>query len=317
MKIKNLFNVGVDDTLDPDLRMRVASSNVVFVTIALILAGIIGLNANTYWTNGITSFRSLIPILLLSISIGCMLLNRFRWCFAARLIFFLSWTLFITAFPVWRPVTVYGYFLQPMLGIVSSTMVLLMFSFRKERTAYLVFLIFSMLITTFSFDFVSWFDRNGVSEIVMTHTTHFSVHLYPFCFTVFFNLVFIYVIRINEKYFDLQQQQHEIIVRQNKQLSETRLKLELTNSELEARVHERTQELLEQNTRLTDYAFFHAHVLRAPVSRIRGLLDLMNLTIDPAEEKQVRDMLSVTVNELDKTIHSMNDKFQTNNLSGR
>lgn len=315
MKIKNLFNAGVDDTLDQDLRMRVTASNIVFLTISILLLITIALSARAYLTQGIPTFRSAIPLLLFCVTLGGILLNHIRWFFAARLIFFLSWTVFITAFPVWRPATVYSYFLHPIFGIVSSTMVLLMFSFRKEKAVYLMFLIFSMVITIFSFDFVSWFDQEGVNKIILTYTTSFRLHIYPFFFTVFFNLVLIYVSRINGKFFDLQQQQHETIVFQNKQLSEARLKLELTNNELEARVRERTMELLEQNTRLTEYAFFHAHVLRAPVSRIRGLLNLMNLPIDSEEQKKVREMMSQTVHELDDTIRVMNQKLHATDIS--
>gem|GEM_PF-769174 len=311
MKIKNLFNVGIDEMSDQDLRMRITASNIVFITISMIFLIILGLGAKTYFTQGIPTFRASIPLILFCVSMGGILLNHLRCFLAARLVFFLSWTLLITAFPVWRPVTVYGYFLHPMFGIVSSTMVLLMFSFRKEKAVYLISLIFSMLITVFSFDFVSLFDQEGISETVLSHTTNFRLHIYPFFFSIFFNLVFIYIFRINGKFIDLQQKQHETIVNQNRQLSEARLKLELTNSELETHVHERTLKLREQNDSLTEYAFFHAHVLRAPVSRMRGLLNLMNLPIDQTEEKKIRDLLSQSMKELDDTIHMMNDKLQT------
>ncbi len=124
-----------------------------------------------------------------------------------------------------------------------------------------------------------------------------------------------YVFRINRKFFARQQRQHAIIIRQNVQLDETLLKLEQNNSQLESRVRERTLELMEQNSKLTDYAFFHAHVLRAPVSRIRGLLNLMNLPISQEEEIMVREMLTQTMKELDDTIHVMNDKLQNVNVA--
>lgn len=317
MKVKNLFNVGIDDTLDQDLRVRVTASNVVFIIISVILLIILSLSAKAYWTDGITSFSSAIPILLFCVSIGGLLLNHNRRFLVARLVFFLSWTLLITAFPVWRPATLYGYFLHPVFGIISSTMVLLMFSYRKEKALYVIFLIFSMMITVFSFEFVSWFDQKGVKEIILTYTTSFRLHLYPFFFTIFFNLVLIYIFRINGKFFDLQQKQHETIIYQNRQLSEARLKLELTNNELEARVRERTMELLEHNVRLTDYAFFHAHVLRAAVSRIRGLLNLLNLPIDQDEEKKIREMLSQSTKELDDIIHMMNDKLHATEMPSK
>lgn len=311
VKVKNLFHAGVNDALDPDLRSRVISSNIVFTIISLILMIILALKANEYLTVGIPAFRAAIPIILFIVAMGGIVLNHFRYFLTARLIFFICWTVMITGFPIWRDASLYGYFLHPMFGIVSSTMVLLMFSFRKEQWVYSVFLVFSFLITVFSFEFVSLFDKAGVSETVLSYTTRFRLHIYPLFFSIFFNLVLIYVFRINGKFFTLQQVQHETIVNQNRELSETRLKLELANTELELRVRARTQELVEQNNRLTDYAFFHAHVLRAPVSRIRGLVNLMNLPIDPAEEKQVRVLLAQSMKELDDTIHLMNDRLQT------
>lgn len=194
-------------------------------------------------------------------------------------------------------------------------MALLMFSFRKEKLAYLFFLSFSIVITVFSFEFMSYFDTENVAATVLAYTTKFRMHIYPFFFSIFFNLVLIYVLRINGMFFDRQQEQHTIIVNQNKQLDETRQKLEQVNNQLETRVRERTMELMEQNGRLTEYAFFHAHVLRAPVSRIRGLLNLLNLPIEQEEELKVRDMLSQTMKELDDTIRLMNEKLQATNIS--
>lgn len=311
MKVKNLFYVGVHPTLDQDLRTRVIASNVVFIMISAILLIILGLNAEAYLTHGINSFRAVIPIVLFSVAFGGIVLNCFQHYLSARLIFFIFWTVFITAFPIWRPVSVYGYFLHPTFGIVSSTMVLLMFSFRKEKLVYVSFMTFSILLTVWSFEFVQLFDHAEVYKTVLKYTTSLRLHVYPFFFSIFFNLVLVYVFRINGKIFARQEKQHAIIVKQNVQLDETLLKLEQTNNQLESRVRERTLELMEQNTRLTDYAFFHAHVLRAPVSRLRGLLNLMNLPISQEEEIMVREMLSQTMKELDDTILVMNDKLQT------
>lgn len=315
MKVKNLFYAGVDETLDQNLRMRVIASNVVFVTITFILLIIFGIHAEAYLTQGIPNFRSAIPVILLVVCIGGLALNCFHYFLTARLIFFVSWTILITAFPIWRSVTVYGYFLHPVFGLMSSTMVLMMFSFRKEKIVYLSFLIFSMLITVFSFEFVALFDLGEVSRTVLSYTSKFRLHLYPLFFTIFFNLVLIYVFHINARFFVKQQKQHAIIVEQNKQLDEARQILEVTNTQLETRVRERTLELMEQNGKLTEYAFFHAHVLRAPVSRIRGLLNLLNLPITPQEEIMIRDMLAQSMKELDDTIIMMNDKLQSANFT--
>ncbi|MDX2195496.1 MAG: hypothetical protein NW207_03675 [Cytophagales bacterium] len=53
--------------------------------------------------------------------------------------------------------------------------------------------------------------------------------------------------------------------------------LEKMNSNLEDLVKKRTYELINQNQKLMKYAYYNAHVFRAPVCRVKGLIQLMNL----------------------------------------
>ena len=80
--------------------------------------------------------------------------------------------------------------------------------------------------------------------------------------------------------------------------------------QLEDKVAKRTQMLEKQNEQLTEYSFFNSHILRAPVSRIRGLLNLLSLKIEVAEEEKVRLLLVESMNELDQAIKSINEKLQ-------
>jgi tetratricopeptide (TPR) repeat protein len=73
------------------------------------------------------------------------------------------------------------------------------------------------------------------------------------------------------------------------------------NEELEQRVIERTQELENQNKKLSEYAFINAHVLRSPVSKIMGLLHLME--VDKASDpKEVMAYLKTSCTELDTVV---------------
>ncbi|HZY78195.1 MAG TPA: GAF domain-containing protein [Cyclobacteriaceae bacterium] len=73
------------------------------------------------------------------------------------------------------------------------------------------------------------------------------------------------------------------------------------NEELEQRVIERTQELENQNKKLSEYAFINAHVLRSPVSKIIGLLNLME--VDKASDPQeMMGYLKTSCNELDTVV---------------
>lgn len=84
---------------------------------------------------------------------------------------------------------------------------------------------------------------------------------------------------------------------------------------LEEKVASRTLVLREQNKRLTEYAFFNSHILRAPVSRIRGLLSLLTMKIDWEEEQKVRVLLAASMNELDLAIKSINEKLDEVNTT--
>jgi tetratricopeptide (TPR) repeat protein len=52
--------------------------------------------------------------------------------------------------------------------------------------------------------------------------------------------------------------------------------LQELNRNLEARIEQRTQQLTIQNQKLIEYAFVNAHKLRAPISSILGLINLMD-----------------------------------------
>ena len=75
----------------------------------------------------------------------------------------------------------------------------------------------------------------------------------------------------------------------------------LMNEKLEQRVKERTEELENQNNKLTEYAFINSHVLRSPVSKIMGLINLMEVD-KAADQKEMMDYLKKSCTELDTVV---------------
>lgn len=86
-----------------------------------------------------------------------------------------------------------------------------------------------------------------------------------------------------------------------KKLRQQSKEIAAMNEKLEQRVQERTLELENQNKKLSEYAFINAHVLRSPVSKIMGLLNLMEVdkTSDP---KAVMGYLKTSCTELDTVV---------------
>lgn len=76
------------------------------------------------------------------------------------------------------------------------------------------------------------------------------------------------------------------------------------NKGLEDRVRRRTEELERQNEKLAEYAFINSHVLRAPLSRMLGLIHLMEMT--DKKDQQLIDYLKKSGEELDAVVKKIN-----------
>jgi GAF domain len=76
------------------------------------------------------------------------------------------------------------------------------------------------------------------------------------------------------------------------------------NKSLEDRVRKRTEELEKQNEKLAEYAFINSHVLRAPLSRILGLIHLLEMS--DKKDEQLMSYLRQSGNELDDVVKKIN-----------
>jgi signal transduction histidine kinase len=97
--------------------------------------------------------------------------------------------------------------------------------------------------------------------------------------------------------------QRDLLTDQNQQLQEARTIIEAHNQTLDQEVKERTKELVEYNQQLEQFAFIAAHNLRAPVARILGLGQILELSKNnPDDEKLIVEKLILTTEELDQVV---------------
>jgi light-regulated signal transduction histidine kinase (bacteriophytochrome) len=83
--------------------------------------------------------------------------------------------------------------------------------------------------------------------------------------------------------------------------------VEKQNENLELEVAKRTNELVEYNQQLEQFAFIAAHNLRAPVARILGLGHLLEMPGNTPEKKEeIYPKLVNTARELDGVVKDMN-----------
>lgn len=99
-------------------------------------------------------------------------------------------------------------------------------------------------------------------------------------------------------------------IQQNIELSHRNRKTQNTNQILEKKVQKRTFELEERNRQLTEYAFINSHILRAPVARVAGLLNLVELLSEEEFRNTILPKLKVTVKELDDITSQINSAIE-------
>ncbi|MBS1487564.1 MAG: tetratricopeptide repeat protein [Bacteroidetes bacterium] len=100
--------------------------------------------------------------------------------------------------------------------------------------------------------------------------------------------------------------QRDLLSDQNTQLQEAKIEVENHRSILEQEVSQRTQELVEYNRQLEQFAFISSHNLRAPVARIIGLGNLLDLTHESADFDMIKKSMVKSARDLDQVVKDLN-----------
>jgi len=96
------------------------------------------------------------------------------------------------------------------------------------------------------------------------------------------------------------------IFEKSQELKKQKQEIQLINESLELRVQERTSVLEAKNKQLAEYAFINSHVLRAPVSTMMGLINLISYTSLTEEDQRIYEHLIETGKILDNVVHKIN-----------
>lgn len=118
---------------------------------------------------------------------------------------------------------------------------------------------------------------------------------------------------LSQKNVEIHKQNSEI-ESQAKQLRQLNEELQSLNKNLELRINERTQQLINQNKKLAAYAYANAHLLRAPVASILGLIDLLErVTLAPDDQALVL-YLQKCAKELDAITKTLGKNLEEESL---
>jgi signal transduction histidine kinase len=323
MRINSVWKIGVRESMELEDQKSVMFSNGIYI-----IAGSVLLVAELF-LGGISSvirnisLQTLTPFIMIGLALVCLVLNKFGYFLISRVLFLLSWTFIISVLSaITRGPTPTYYFFHPFYIILFSPVIHLLLSRPRDRYVLFFFLFLSAVSVFFSVDFLTYFDHSAnpgppnVRSIINLKIIFLTLWL-------ILNLLMAYVLKTNWNFYLEMHRQKEVIALQRRQLqlqneelssannklTELNEQVRQLNDVLEKRVEDRTEELTERNKVLSDYAFMNAHLLRAPVSRIKGLINLFSITDDAEEKKIVQGSLMTSAEELDQVVHSISKKL--------
>jgi signal transduction histidine kinase len=323
MRLNRIWKIGVTESMDLEDQKLVIFSNGIYVITGslLLMAELVMGGISTVLRN--PSLQTFTPFMMIGVAVFCLVLNKFHFFLISRILFLLSWTFIISVLStITRGPTPNSYFFHPVYIILFSPIIHLLFSRPRDRYVLLCFLLMSVASVFFSVDFLMAFDHSANPGPLNVR----SLNNFRIIFTTLWlilNLLMAYVLKTNWDFILEMRQQKEVIALQRKQLQVQNEELSsandkltflneqvhLLNEVLEKRVEERTQELTDRNKILSDYAFMNAHLLRTPVSRIKGLINLFQISEDPQEKKIIEESLLNSAEELDQVVHSISKKL--------
>ncbi|NOS91560.1 MAG: hypothetical protein HOP30_06535, partial [Cyclobacteriaceae bacterium] len=112
---------------------------------------------------------------------------------------------------------------------------------------------------------------------------------------------------------NLVESQNLALIEAGKIIEQKNQELVNKNDELEIEIEKRTKELVEYTQQLEQFAFISSHNLRAPIARILGLGNLLEISHDPEDEAQIKKNLIVSAQELDRVVKDLNTILEIKN----
>ena len=293
-----MIRVGVKPRSDGEVS-RVLFTNVVFICLPIVYVVFILIDIKVYIIppSELQFDQFVIPIIIGICLLG-LWLNHLDQTTLSRVLFVSLWPLLLHLIPINILEAPTDYYLAFPFGIVFHSMLIqLMFSYRSERTLFLVFLSANLATMIFVPSILTLFDtdRDIPAEMLQDRYYFFDGILY----WLLFNLVTFYILFIVDSTFRRLQSSKKMIEKQKEELK-------VLNETLQHLVSSKTSELNSKNEKLRLHAFYNAHLLRGPFCRVSGLVDLLDKAENGShDKKEVKELLDKSLEELDSRIEEI------------
>ncbi|MEQ8477724.1 hypothetical protein [Fulvivirga sp.] len=296
---------GVKSENEDDISRRVVFSNVIFISLPVvyIIFMIIDLESYLIPISQLRFDQFVVPIVILICFCG-LYLNKKGITTLSRVLFIIVWPLLLHLIPIKLLFSPSDYMLAYPFGIVfHGLLIQLMFSFKHEKVLFSLFMLINAIgMISFPALLVYFDSDNDIPRAIVNYRYYFFDGI---LYWLLFNLVIFYIMHIIESNIQRINDAKLLIENQKEELDSI-------NQNLEMLIEQRTKSLLEQNNKLQKHAFFNAHLLRGPFCRIKGLVNLQELSSEKDDLDAIKVRLEESLAELDSRLHEIQRMVETN-----
>ncbi|HXA02492.1 MAG TPA: hypothetical protein VNW99_10925 [Cytophagaceae bacterium] len=266
-KIINAGTVGNDQKIS-SVEIRLVKLTNIFNLIWGFLSILVFALLNFLTTAGFQSYIRC--ILLLSFCILNIMLNHFHRYLPAKILTIYCPFIIMFVFPIFNQFIHAGMFLWFPYGImIIGAVSFFVFSFEKEKHLLNFTLVFFAMAAIF-YDKILLYAIPNNLDLSFIYVDNYFYYQTSKIILVCFLYTSLYLFKINAH------KNQQELAGLNLILDQKNSALNYLNQNLEKVVKDRTEKLDKQNKRIKDLAFTNAHIVRASVAKIIGLVNLAN-----------------------------------------
>lgn len=309
------------------LGYQIRVTNSIALTIVCLFLLLLGIDLAT-GIRGTPDYYARLGVLM-GVNLCIVALNHYRYFLLSRLVCMYSFAFFYILPPViFRqaiPLQI-SWFSFGLIILGASSM--LLFDLKKERLWWMLSFGFHTVLMFNIEALLFWANPDRFDDMPLFTTQRYLVKRIHFSFWVLVSLFFYFIIHTRDNYQRKMLQSNQLlnqqmvitnelleeIRQQNQVLVKQKSYIDQVNQDLEKKIKDRTTQLEIKNQILAEYAFMNAHILRSPLSRIQGLLYLLDRPEMATEKSLLTAKIKEAIHELETSIDNITQQIENNDL---
>ncbi|WP_456460753.1 hypothetical protein [Reichenbachiella sp.] len=176
---------------------------------------------------------------------------------------------------------------------------------------YYLFLIPALVVTN---EFLSMNQEIGM---VNSYKSITSTMLFELTSTALVSSIFLIQLEMRRSLEDHKKNLVIMVNKKTKALADANDELKSMNENLDSLVKERTQKVQDQYEQMLKYAYLNSHEVRAPLSRMQGLMSIIIQEQDIQSKMELIEKLKLSSEELDAIIIEMSQILESELIKGK